>query len=31
MSWETYNYIIACYDMIIKYKMSEKLLGKSEH
>ena len=30
MTWEAYDYIIVCYDMIIKCKMSEKLLGKSE-
>ena len=30
MSWEAYDNIIVCYDMIIKYKMSENLLGKSE-
>ena len=30
MSWEAYDYIIVCYDMIIKCKMSENLLGKSE-
>ena len=26
----SYDYIIVCYDMIIKCKMSENLLGKSE-
>ena len=30
MPWEVYDNIIVCYDMIIKCKMSENLLGKSE-
>ena len=32
MSWEPYGYIIVCYDMIIKCKMSENhgQLRKSE-
>ena len=30
MSWEAYDNIIVCYDMSIKCKMSENLLGKSE-
>ena len=30
MSWEAYDNIIVCYDMIIKCKMSENLLEKSE-
>ena len=30
MSWEAYDYIIVCYNMIIKCKISKKLLGKSE-
>ena len=30
MSWEAYDNIIVCYEMIIKCKMSENLLGKSE-
>ena len=29
MSWEAYDNIIVCYDMIIKCKMSENLLEKS--
>ena len=30
MSWEAYDNIIVCYDMIIKCKMSKNLFGKSE-
>ena len=30
MSWEAYNYIIVCYNMIIKCEISKNLLGKSE-
>ena len=30
MSWEAYDNIIVCYEMIIKCKMSENLLGKSK-
>ena len=28
MPWEAYDNIIVCYDIIIKCKMSENLLGK---
>ena len=30
MSWEAYACIIACYNMIIKFKTSKYLVGKSE-
>ena len=30
MSWEAYDNITVCCDMIIKCKMSKNLLGKSE-